>query len=164
MNEVTIESEITRDEYIRLLFLITYRKPPVIIITLLGLIMTLLPILYFINIYTAIDAPPYIPLISGVLITIVFPLSIYFMAKRNFGSDDLLRQRVRYTFTPDKIFLKGTTFDVNISWDKIHKVRKLKEWLLFYRDKARVDIMIRNTFSKDEQLEFDRIVNLNAKA
>lgn len=164
MNEVKIESEITRDEYIRLLFLITYRKLPVIIISLLGLVMTLVPILYFLNIYTAIDAPPYIPLVSGVLITVVFPLSIYLIARRNFRIDELLRQRIRYTFTPDKIFLKGTTFDVNIGWDKIHKVRKLNEWLLLYRDKARVEFMIRNTFSKDDQKEFDRIINLNTKA
>ena len=164
MNEVKIESEITRDEYIRLLFLITYRKPAVIIISILGLIMTLVPILYFLNIYTAIDAPPYIPLISGVLITVIFPLSIYFMAKRNFRIDELLRQRIRYTFTPDKIFLKSSTFDVNVGWDKIHKVKRLKEWLLLYRDKARVEFMIRNTFSGEEQKEFDRIINLNAKA
>lgn len=164
MNEVKLESEITREEYIRLLFLITYRKPPVIIISILGLIMTLVPVLYFLNIYTAIDSPPYIPLISGVLITIVFPLSIYFMARRNFRIDELLQQRIHYTFAPDKIFLKGSTFEVNIGWDKIYKVRKLKDWLLLYRNKARVALIIKNSLSKDEQMEFDRIVNLNAKA
>jgi hypothetical protein len=164
MEEVKIESEINQDEYIRLLFLITYRKPPVIIISLLGIIMTLVPVLYFLKIYTAIDSPPFIPLTSGVLITVVFPLSIYLMARRNFRIDELLRQPIRYTFTMDKIFLKGLTFDVTIGWDKIHKVKRLNKWLLLYRDRARVEFMIKNTFNDHEQNEFDRIVKLKAKA
>lgn len=163
MNEVKIESVITRKEYIRLLFLITYRKPPVIIISMLGLMMVLLPVLYFLNLYTAIDSPPYMPLISGLLITAVFPLSIYWMARRNFRTDELLGQRIRYTFMADKIILKGSTFEANIGWDKIHKVKKLKEWILLYRDKARVEFMIRNSFNAEEQKQFDRIIKLNAK-
>ena len=145
-------------------FLNVLCKPAVIVISLTGLTMTLLSVLFFLKIYTVIDKPPYIPFITGLLIIAIFPASIFIMAKRNFRSDELLRERIRYTFTAHRIFLKGSSFDVNIGWDKIHKVRRLNNWLLFYHDRARVEFMIKNSLNIDEQKEFDRMVKLNTKS
>lgn len=164
MHELKIESKVSLNDYIRFLYLLTYRKPGVIIISFTGLILIILPVLYFFDLYTVIDKPPYLPFLSGFLITILFPLYIYLAGRRNFRSNILLQEKIEFTFTMEKVYLKGGSFESSITWDKIYKIRSLRNWLLFYQDKTRLNFMIKNSFSGDQQKEFDRLINLNRLA
>ncbi len=161
MNELKIESRITQSDYTQVVYLLIYRKPLVLLISLMGLALIVLSLLYFLNIYTPTEKPPYISLLAGMLIMIVFPVSIYRIAKRNFNSGNLLHENIIYTFTNDTVFLQGDSFAMTMSWKKIYKVKNLNKWILFYRDKDHMNFMIKNTFNNTQQKEFNRIIKLN---
>ena len=161
MNEINIESKISSGDYICLLYRITYRKPGIIIISLAGLAMIVLSMLYFLNLYALADQPPYLPLLTGILIVVIFPLFIYWMARRNFRADTMLWEKILFTFSGEKILLRGETFLHSLPWDKIHKVSFLRDWLLFYGEKSRLDFMVRHSLSGAQQKELEKLVKLS---
>ena len=161
MNEIKIESRISLDEYTRLLFMVTYRKPVVLLISLAGLVLVLLSLLFFLDLYHGAERPPFLPMFTGLLILIIFPVSIYLSARRNFRKEALLKENVHYTLTSDNILLKSDSLSLSVGWDKVHRIRRLGKWILFYRDKVRLNFMIRNCLSDDQENILNRIIKIN---
>ncbi len=161
MNDLRIQSRITLNDYTKVVYLLIYRKPLVLLISLFGLVLIILSLLYFLKIYTPTGNPPYFPLLAGMLITVVFPVAIYRLARRNFNSGDLLHENILYTFTNENVFLQGDSFAMTLSWNKIYKVRNLNKWILFYQDRDHLNFLVRNSFSPAQQKEFNRIIKLN---
>ena len=161
MQEIKIESKISSSDYIRLLFRMIYRKPGMIILSFTGLIMVIFSTLYFLNLYTLAGHPPYLPLVTGILIIVVFPLFVYGMARHNFRTDSLLREKIQFSFSGEKILLRGETFLYSLTWDKIHKVRIRRDWLLFYGERSRLNFMVRHSLTRAQQKEFEKLVKLS---
>ena len=161
MNDLHLDSSISGNDYTRLLFMLTYRKPMIIIISFFGLLMFVLSVLYFFDLYTLTNRPPYLPFLTGIFIIIIFPTSIVLISKRNYKSEVFLHENVLYTFTNDKVFAKGDSFAISFGWDKIYKIRYLQNWILFYQDKTRLSFMIKNSFTPELDKEFKQLVNLN---
>lgn len=158
MEDIKIESKISLKDYTRLLYLLTYRKPVIIMISLLGLLLVVFSVLYFLGEFSAFDKPPYLALLTGLFVLIIFPLSISLSAKRNFRSEPFLREKILYTFCPDQITIRGDTFSQIIAWDRIYRFRRLGKWFLFYRDKYRLNFMFRNSLSQEQRDRFVKLI------
>lgn len=74
---MTIETKIDFKKYLRLMYTLTYRKPIMIFLTIVGMIMFIGSIFYFLGFNLPVDSPPYFQLLFGFFIIVILPFSIY---------------------------------------------------------------------------------------
>lgn len=159
---MTIEAKIYFKQYLKLMFVITYKKPMMIILTILGLIMFFGAIVYLVFFPYLLNEPPIFPLVFG-LITVIIPLSIYRYCKRSYSSNSRLQEKITYEFTEDKIFITGESFKTEMTWEKIFKVQELKDCILLYQSRATFNLIPKEPFG-DRLNEFkDLVLKSNLK-
>jgi hypothetical protein len=138
------------------MYLLFYKKPWSIIITIIGLTMLVLSILYFMGYHMTLDKPPFAQLIIG-LITIFIPVSIFKSARKAFSSHGRIQERMIYEFTLDKIIITGETFKTEMDWTKLYKIQELKDWILIYNTKLNANVIPKESFG-EELIEFKKLV------
>jgi len=131
--KVTIK--MTGRDYVNLMYIMTYRKPVIIIATGIGALMIAVCIVYIaglrlINGYQ----PPYPQLFIGAMALVFIPLSLYFSAKRNYKANLRIQEPIEYDFTNDKLFLAGSSFKAEREWAKTYKILELKNYFLIYEN------------------------------
>lgn len=153
-----IKTKLTFNEYLSLIFTLTYGKPVNILILIIGLVMFIGAILYFLGVDIPIKETPYIALLLGFIIVVVLPLSIYIGSRRAFYSHTSLRETIIYEFENDKIRLTGETFNSELAWDSIYKVLELKHWMLIYQSKVIANIIPKQSFQETQLRDFRELV------
>jgi hypothetical protein len=154
-----IETRLDFRKYLKLMYYLTYKKPWTIIITIIGLTMLIISILYFLGYKMTLERPPYAQLIIG-LIVIFIPISILRSAKKFFSSNGRLQEKMIYEFTVDKIIIIGETFKTEMDWTKLYKIQELRDWILIYNNKFNANIIPKDSFG-EELIEFKKIVFAN---
>ncbi|MBF9251753.1 YcxB family protein [Pontibacter sp. 172403-2] len=158
MQEITIQSKLTLEKYIRLMFRLTYRKFIMLFISFIGVTMLTAGILDFASVWNSIDGPPYFQLIFGTVVVFYLPFTVYRSARKNFLSHANLQENMTYTFTPEQIIIQGETFNSTTSWDKVYKVQELKGWFLIYQSKQVAHLVPKDTFSPEQIFRFREIM------
>jgi hypothetical protein len=144
-----IEIKLDFKRYLRLMFSLTYRKPLIIFLTIIGLMMFIGSILYFLGLNVPFDRPPYFQIILGFIIVGIIPFSIYRSTRKNFSSEGRLQEKTIYEFTDDRIKITGETFSLEMTWTKVYKIIELKEWILIYHNKLVANIIPKESFGED---------------
>lgn len=157
MKTIQIKSEIELKKYINLVYTLTYKKPYILLITLIGIVLLILSILYFTGLYEA-SSPPYFHLIFGLFMTVVLPYSIYRSATKNFDSNQRLSEEITYEFDHELIHIKGESFQAELTWPKSYKVLELNSWILIYQNKLVANIIPKDSFSTEQLIEFRELV------
>ena len=85
--------KITSSDYIRLMFLLRYRKPYSIFVTILGFVMLALSIRSFSGEDNYVQQPV-ILMVFCLMIIIGVPISLYLTSKRNFNSNYRLQEEI----------------------------------------------------------------------
>ena len=138
---MTVHTQLTLSAYRSFLFRQSYRNPFVLYVmasTAIGLTLVLLQVFGLITLYpNGVAAPLFISL----AILLVFPISIYWSAARNYHSNQRLAERMTYTFTEEDIFIQGESFSTQMSWNKVHKVALLRNWVLIYSSRQIANII-----------------------
>ena len=155
MEKIRIESKLSLKEYIRLMYRLTYRKPMVIIISLIGFFMLILSALYFLGLYRSTDQPPYSQLAAGLFVSLVLPFSVYRAAKRQFNSNERLKELIVYEFNPEHIQITGESFRSELTWSKTHKIIEISDWIIIYQSKLVANVIPRRCF-EPHQLDIFR--------
>ncbi len=131
------QSQINLKQYIKLSYILYYKKAFVIYLTIAGLIMLITSLLFYAGIASTIykNEPPTFQLILGLFFVFGFPISIYFSAKRNFSSSQRLHEKVEYEFNNENLKMTGESFKTEFNWEKTYKIEELSEWFLIYQNK-----------------------------
>ena len=143
-----IETKLDFKSYLKLMYSLTYRKPIMIFITIVGLIMFLSSIFYFLDFNVPVDSPPYFQIVFGFFIIAFLPFSIYWSGKKNFSSHSRLQERIIYEFTDEKIKITGETFSSELDWTKTYKITELKDWILIYQNRQIANILMKESFAE----------------
>jgi len=150
---ITIITSITFREYAKLLFTLTYKKPTMILIVCIGLIMTgwiggywsgLLPV----------PEPLIYQYITLSLIAVVQPAFIYSIIRKNYLSSNHLRELLEIIFTEKLIIVKGNSFLTELTWEKTFKVVELTNWFLIYQNNLSAIIIPKRVFAINECDQF----------
>ena len=160
-----IETKLDFKRYLRLMYSLTYCKPIMIFLTIVGLTMFIGSILYFLGFNVPIDSPPYFQFIFGFFIIAILPFSIYRSGKKNFSSHGRLQEKIIYEFTDERIKITGETFNSELDWTKTYKITELKNWILIYQNRQIANILSKDSFG-DKISEFRTLVkskNIKAK-
>ena len=138
---MTIHTQLTLSAYRSFLFRQSYRNPFVLYVmagTAIGLTLVLLQVFGVMMIFPNGVAAP---LFMSLAILLVSPVTIYWSAGRNYRSNQRLAERMTYTFTEDDIHIQGDSFSTQMSWNKVHKVALLGNWVLIYSSRQVANII-----------------------
>jgi hypothetical protein len=157
MEQINITTQLTIDDYIKINYHLFYRKWTSKFLIGLGLFMFLtIPFNYQLT-----NKFPYNQLIMGILFIFLYPVNIYFSAKKNFRANSRLQEKITYTFDESNIRLQGDSFNSQLSWDKIYKVTENKIWILIWQNKQVANIIPKRDFNSSELELFKKIVVKN---
>lgn len=146
-----ITTKITFKEYVRLMFILTYRKPLTAFVTFLGVYSLAAIVLFYSGYDSYFNEPSMIQIMLMIVLLVLIPFSVYYNAKKLFASQARIQEEIIYEFTDDKIKLTGESFNVEQTWEKTYKVVELKSWVLIYQSKLVANIIPKKAF--DDKLE-----------
>lgn len=125
-----ISTQITEQEFIQLQYLLSYRRPTAIFVTVFGALMLLAAVAQSLTNFTEIDLSIGYILGGYLLFRAVL---IYFFSKRNYASNALIRERYTYEFLPDRLIIDNTVGHSEIPWQNFYKITEYNNWFLLYQ-------------------------------
>ena len=152
-----ISNKISKSEYIGLMFLLTYRKPATIILTIAGGIM-LLFILSFLAGHKEANSSPITQVFFGVGTLVFLPLSVYISSNKAYKASRVLQEELVYEFTNDKMIITGTGINAERSLDNIYKIREFKNWFLIYENDKAANLIYKKRIPAGELAELRGIL------
>lgn len=144
-----IETRLSFKEYLRLKFVLTYKKPIMVFLLCVGIIMFIGSIFYFIGFKVPFDNPPYYHLVFGFSIIALVPFFIYRSAKKNFAFAGRLQEKIVYEFLEDYIRITGESFTSEFTWEKTYKITELKNWILIFQNRLVANIIPKKSFGNN---------------
>lgn len=165
-----IETKFNIKKYIQLSFVLAYKRPAMIFLTILGLFDFIISTMFFLGFNITLDElplffgfnilfdeKPYLQLMMGFCILVVLPSLNYYSCIKNYSTNGLLSEKINYEFTNDKIYVTGETFKTEKDWTKIYKIIEINNCILIYQSKHLFTI-IPNEFFGEKISEFRNIV------
>ncbi|MEP7263904.1 MAG: YcxB family protein [Bacteroidota bacterium] len=152
-----ITSEISLREYIKLLLKLTYKKPVMWLLIFVACVMLAWIISYYNNLLP-VPEPTYYQFVTLGLITVVQPLVIFFMIKKNYNSSNHLKERLLIGFGDQEIKITGDSFYMELNWSKIYKVVELKKWFLIYQNNLSAILVPVKSFDEEQLSSFKKML------
>ncbi len=145
---IEIETRLEFKMYLRLMYTLTYKKPVMIFLSFIGLVILIGAILYFLGFNVPVDEPPYFLLMYGFFTVVLIPILIYGTARKNFFTHGRLQEKMKYEFRDEKIKVTGETFNSEFDWAKLYKITELKHWVLIYQNKTIANLIPKESFGE----------------
>lgn len=82
----------------------------------------------------------------------------YFRLKKAFLSNQRIQEEIVYTFTDEKVFAKGETFESDFLWSSVFRVKENKDWFLIYQSKTTMNMIPKKYFAENEVLELRNLI------
>jgi hypothetical protein len=144
---------ITLKEYINLIYILSYRKGWMIFITIIGLLMLLVTIIYLIGTASMLfgkDFNPWSDIFLAFLFLVAIPISIYFSARSNYLSTKRLQEPIEYELSNESIRMTGESFNSELNWEQAYKIEELKNWFLIYQSKRTANFIDKKKLSAEQ--------------
>lgn len=158
MNKVEISTKIEYTDYIKLQYMIFYRRPAIIILNIVGLIMLLSIINSLFN--GSINESYMTTLIFPFVIFLFLPFSVWLGSKRSFNSNKFLQEVITYTFEENTFRVDGESFNSSVAIDKMYRIKETKRWILLYPSKNAFHIIFKDSISNEKLDSIRAILNL----
>ena len=152
MDDFTITTRITRNDYSKFMYAALYKRPLYILATLLALFLVVTVILNYIGVINLYTETPYFETITALFI-LIGPTIIVLVTSKGYVSNPSMQHDMIYTFKNDGISLQGHTFKSELSWKHIVKIRETKKYLLLYSSKKLGNFIDKSKLSA-EQIQF----------
>lgn len=130
----SITSCLNKQEYIKVMFIGLYKKPGIIISTLIGLYLLITALF---NYFSVVDFYVYSPFTDGILglFLLLAPSLIVLLSVNQIKSNPNLLNNMTYTFTDTGIGVTGKTFKSEFSWEHIINQKEIRQFLILYHTK-----------------------------
>jgi hypothetical protein len=155
---MTINSSLTKAQYISASLVIRYRRITTIIYSLLGIFFAGFAI------YSKIEFPE-MDTTSEFIIAFIFlilpVITTYFSAVMNFNSNPRLTEPVQYIFSDDNLCIKGESFMTQFTWEKVYKVTQTKNWVFVWQNRLVANPISKQDISPDQILELRAILAMH---
>ncbi len=156
--KIVIETKTDFNSYLRLMYTLIYQKPLMIIMTILGFLFLLVPLLYFAGLLSFFSKPPWFILAFGLGTSLILPYSIYRQLNRIYNKNKALQEKIIYIFNQAGMDIIGETFRYQIPWEKINKIRSVSNWLMIYHDESEANIIPKASFDEIQLQSFQEMV------
>lgn len=154
-----INTQLTESDFIRVNFTILYKKAFVKFITLMAFFALIISVIGNIQFPGTTSLSQ---IMLPILILVILPLITYNSARKNFKTNKRINEPVEYSIDDKIISLKGESFNAQLSWEKIYKVNKTKEWILIWQNKQVANVIPRRNIT-DSQIAILKNIISNYK-
>jgi len=117
---------------------------------ILGYLFITLAILYYFGLKQFFSSDPLFLLIFGLVVSVYVPISIYFKSKKLFSSHQRIQELITYQFHENGVNVTGESFNSNFDWEKLYKIKKVRNWLLLYQSKIVANIIKLDSFENND--------------
>jgi hypothetical protein len=152
--KLTFQTQLNREDYVKVSYHITYRKFAMKFMTGLGIFMMVLGLFLFIVEGTF----SWFVMLFAFYLAVGLPLMIKFSARRNYRSNKRISEKIRYDIDREFIELTGDSFTSKLTWDKVYNVTETKEWLLIWQNSQVANVVPKRDLKEDEIQVFKSIV------
>ncbi len=133
-----IKTRLTESDFVKVNFVLLLKRPglkiAVGIILLLMIYSAYLQITYEKGVYLDMFIWP-------LILLIVLPLLTYIGARVNYKSNARIKETIEYQFENDYLVVNGESFTSRLTWQKIYKVTKTKDWLLIWQSRQVANVI-----------------------
>ncbi|WP_294240966.1 YcxB family protein [uncultured Chryseobacterium sp.] len=131
--------------------------------SLLRLIVFLLILLVFFVIKESVDGSAETDLLRSTsmwfaILILFMVIRSYFSVRFAFSSNKNIQESITYTFTDEKIRIQGETFDGEMAWSSVYKVKENKDWFLIYQSAKVMNMVPKKSFTKNQISELRKII------
>lgn len=145
-------ARIKKEDFIRLFFSLTFRKPAVIVSFLLGsglLVFVGLNYLHFFK--DDLVRNPLFMLFIGLSSVLYLLYGIYRSAVKNYNSHERLNQELSYVLTDEKISYTGEAFANEFEWSSFYKIVSIgNDWIILYNSRDVANFLPISGLTKEE--------------
>jgi hypothetical protein len=149
MEPFTITTHLSRSEFSSLIFWKYIKRPVTIIFSIMGMITFLLAALDFAGIIDIYPDQPWLELFIG-LTVMLLPFLASLRARKQYDSLKRLHSDINYTFSEDRILVKGDEFESSYSWNTLRKFEERPGYVLLYHSKISAEIIHRKSLTEDQ--------------
>ncbi|MDO3627227.1 YcxB family protein [Mucilaginibacter sp. BT774] len=125
----SIQHQLTQKEYRQLSFTLTYQKWFIILVNALALVYLVLLIITKGSIWNN-DTSSFG--VAVVVLSVWYPIAILIGVNRNYKSNYRLNEEITYSFSDEGYSVTGESFNSQLNWEKVYKVKIIKGWILLY--------------------------------
>ncbi|MFM2291398.1 MAG: hypothetical protein RIS29_1211 [Bacteroidota bacterium] len=156
MNNISVNTQLTQQQYINVLYLLNYRRFAAYTSHMVGLMFMLSSVALF----ATTGETMFSTFIIGGLVFLLNPALVYLNGVKSFKlPNNRVTEPLTFTFTPEQFSIKGETFVTEMTWNKLYKVVETKNWLLIYQNKGMANVLPKSAISA-ELPEIRRIIGL----
>ncbi|TCC86457.1 YcxB family protein [Pedobacter frigiditerrae] len=164
---MNFHNKIEFSDYLKLNYILFYKKIGSILTLLLGIIFITISIIDFFEIYDIIEGYPSYQPVLGLVIVFMMPLGIYFSAKKNFKNYNVLNGANEYQFDNDNLRIIGSNFNSKIKLNSLYKVEELKNWFIIHLAKGSTNLISKKALNEHQILAlreiFKKLKNVKIK-
>jgi len=93
----------------------------------------------------------------GLALVLYVPVKVYFSSKNIFKSNQRIQEEMTYEFSEKDIKTTGTSFNSGFDWNKLYKIRRVKNILLLYQGKQVANFINLDSVS---EVDYNRLKEL----
>ncbi|WP_312076836.1 YcxB family protein [Chryseobacterium sp.] len=157
---MTVKTHITLQDFLNFNF--KNSLPRMVIFSMIILVF------FMLNFYNSSQESEGILQQATIWFAVVFVFMIvrsYFRLKNAFLSNKRIQEEITYTFTDEKVFAKGETFESDFLWNSVYRVKENNKWFLMYQSKTTMNMIPKKYFSESEISELRKMIkNSGVKA
>ena len=151
-----IKTRLTEADFIKANFALLWKRPFLKVV--FGIILAIM--IYSIFIQVKYGVPVSFDMVSWPLIALVFfPLSTFIAAKLSYKSNARIKETIEYFFEDDFLEIRGESFSSKLTWPKIYKVSKTRDWLLIWQSRQIANVIPLRDVWEGDILKLKEILN-----
>lgn len=154
---MTIKTRISKKEYVKLLYGLTYKKPMILFILCIAAAVLLWIIGYYTHMLP-VPKPTFYQYVTLMIITVIQPFTIYKTILKNYNTSSHLKEELKIECTTECIKVKGESFYTEFTWAKMYKVVELKDWFVIYQNNLSANLIPKKSFLPHQVNEFKQML------
>ncbi|MEY3442734.1 MAG: hypothetical protein RLZZ519_1015 [Bacteroidota bacterium] len=157
-HSIQIETQMELKDFMRLIFFLTYRRPMVLIVTILGFFVTGWGILALAGIIEFSAFSPGFTLFYGLFFLFWIPVAAYFRGKKQYASSKRSQELRKFEFTMQAIHMESESSNNEYKWASVYEVRFSGKWLLIFLSRSEAIFIPQNAFTAEKLAAFRTLV------
>jgi hypothetical protein len=149
MEKFSITTNLSPNEYAKVMLVGLYKKPGFILASILGLYFLGTIILDHFKVIDYYSSTPYFELFCG-LFCPLSPLLITLIAVKQFTSNPSFRKDILFTFDENGILIEGATFKAELVWAHITRFKVIGKFVILYHSKKMGNFIDKTKLTPDQ--------------
>lgn len=155
---MTINTQVSFKQYVKLLFGLTYRRPVLKLLLGVAALLILWILFYYLGIFN-LPRPIFYQYITLGLIVLVQPIVIFTTIYTVYHSSNQICEPLEMELLADEIKIHGNSFYMEVKWQKMFKIIEKRNWFLIYQNSLSAIIISKKDMKPTEVIKFRKILN-----